>query len=107
MGKEVVITEANFESEVSRSPVPVLVDFWADWCVPCKMVAPILEEIAKEFDGKLKIGKVDVDEQADIASRFDIISIPTLLLFKGGEVVNQHVGAGPRHVIEKIFKDYL
>lgn len=107
MGKEVVITEANFDTEVAGSDVPVLVDFWADWCVPCKMIAPVLEQIAEEQDGKLKIGKVDVDSEAGLASKFNVISIPTLLLFKDGEVVNQHVGAGQKPLLEKIFADFV
>ncbi|MCA1755418.1 MAG: thioredoxin, partial [Spirochaeta sp.] len=90
---EVTLSMDNFESEVTQSAVPVLVDFWAEWCMPCKMVAPALSEIAKEYDGKAKIGKLNVDEQPDLAARFNIVSIPTMLLFKDGEVIQQQVGA--------------
>ena len=107
MSEEVIITSDNFEEEVVKSTVPVLADFWADWCVPCKMVAPVLEEISEEYKGKLKIGKVNVDDQGDLAMKFSVVSIPTLLLFKGGEVVNKQVGAGSKDMIEGIFKDHI
>ena len=86
------LTETNFADEVIRSPVPVLVDFWAEWCGPCKMIAPILEEIAQEYDGRLKIGKVNIDDQQALASQHGIRAIPTLLVFKDGEVADQIVG---------------
>lgn len=101
------ITAENFEQEVLKSDVPVIVDFWAEWCVPCKMVHPILDKIANEYDGKIKIAKVNVDQAGDIAGQYNIISIPTLLLFKDGQVVNQQVGAGSQQAIEGLFKDYL
>ncbi len=107
MAKEVTVTTDNFESEVIKSDVPVLVDFWADWCMPCKMIAPILEEISAEYDGKVKIGKLNVDEQADIAAEYGIVSIPTILVFHQGEMVKQHVGAAPRPAIEGLFKDLV
>lgn len=107
MAKELTIGAANFEKEVLQSDIPVLVDFWAEWCVPCKMIGPILEEIAEAYDGSLKVGKVNVDQEGDLAQQFNIISIPSLMLFKGGEVVNQQVGAGSREAIEKLFKDYI
>ncbi|WP_020614081.1 thioredoxin [Sediminispirochaeta bajacaliforniensis] len=107
MAKEVTLTSANFEDEVQNSAIPVLVDFWAEWCVPCKMIGPILEEIAEDFDGKIKVGKINVDQEEALAGRFNIISIPTLMVFKGGEVVNQQVGAGSRDAIEKLFADYI
>lgn len=107
MAKEVTVTTDNFESEVLKSDVPVLVDFWADWCMPCKMIAPILEEISDEYDGKVKIGKLNVDEQADIAAEYGIVSIPTILVFHQGEMVKQHVGAAPRPAIEGLFKDLV
>jgi thioredoxin 1 len=86
------LTDANFGDEVLRSSVPVLVDFWAEWCGPCKMIAPILEEIALEYDGRLKIGKVNIDDQQTLATQHGIRAIPTLLVFKNGEVADQIVG---------------
>ena len=107
MSAEVEVTVDNFESEVLGSDIPVLADFWAEWCVPCKMVEPVLEQIAGEQDGKLKIARVNVDEQSELASQFGIISIPTLLLFKGGEVVNKQVGAGSKEMIEAVFAEFI
>jgi thioredoxin 1 len=86
------LTEGNFTEEVINSPTPVLVDFWAEWCGPCKMIAPILDEIANEYDGKVKIGKVNIDDQQSLATQHGIRAIPTLLLFKNGEVAEQIVG---------------
>ena len=107
MGNEVTLTQSNFKAEVLESEVPVLVDFWADWCMPCKMLAPILEQVAEENDGKIKIGKVNADEQGELAAEHNIVSLPTLLLFKDGEVVNQQIGAVPKATIEGMFKEYL
>ena len=104
---KVEVTTDNFKDEVLQSDVPVLVDFWAEWCMPCKMIAPILDEMSNEYDGKLKIGKLNVDEQGDIAAEYNIVSIPTLLLFDKGEVVNQQVGAVPRPKIEEIVKGHV
>ena len=107
MSTEITITSENFEAEVMQSDVPVLADFWAEWCMPCKMIAPALEEIATEYSGKLKIAKVDVDSEPDLAQKFNVVSIPTLLLFKNGEIANQHVGAGSKPMLESIFKDHI
>lgn len=86
------LTEQNFEGEVIRSETPVLVDFWAEWCGPCKMIAPVLDELASEYDGKVKIGKVNIDEEQTLASQHGIRAIPTLLLFNKGQVAEQIVG---------------
>jgi len=97
------ITDANFADEVEKSDLPVLIDFWAVWCGPCRMIAPIVEELAGEFEGKAKIGKVDVDNNPMIAGKFGIRSIPTLLIFKGGQVVDQIVGAVPKgSIVDKL-----
>ena len=86
----------NFETEVVNSDMPVLVDFWAPWCGPCKMIGPIIEELAGEFDGKIKIGKVNVDNNQELAAKFGIKGIPTVMLFKGGESINSFVGLRPK-----------
>lgn len=88
----VTLNQANFSEEVIQSNVPVLVDFWAEWCGPCKMIAPILDEIAQEYDGRLKIGKVNIDEEQTLAGQHGIRAIPTLLVFKNGQVADQIVG---------------
>ena len=89
----VTLTQDNFETEALKSSTPVLVDFWAEWCGPCKMIAPVLDELATEYQGKVKIGKVNVDEQQGLAGQFRITSIPTLLVIKNGQVTEQMVGA--------------
>ena len=101
---EVILTESNFDAEVINSTRPVLVDFWASWCGPCKMLAPIIEEIADEYEGTVKVGKVNVDEQPALAASFRIESIPTVLLFKNGEIVNKSVGFVPKEKIEEMLK---
>ena len=92
MNKPVQITERIFDDEVLRSPVPVLADFWAAWCGPCRMIAPIVEELAREYEGRLKVAKINVDENRDLASRYGIMSIQTLAIFKDGQLVNRIVG---------------
>jgi thioredoxin 1 len=100
MSKPVEITDSNFE-EIINSEKPVLVDFWAEWCGPCKMIGPVVEELANEFDGKAIIGKVDVDTNPGVSAKFGIRSIPTLLVFKGGEIVDKQVGAVPKSVLSQ------
>ncbi len=87
------LNQENFEEEVLKAQMPVLVDFWAEWCGPCKMISPIIDEVAKAYEGKCKVGKVNVDEAQDLAAKFNIMSIPTLLVFKEGEIADQMVGA--------------
>jgi thioredoxin 1 len=94
-----VITDSNFEEVVLKSSQPVLVDFWAEWCGPCRMVGPVVEELAKEYEGKAVIGKMDVDNNPKTATEFGIMSIPALLFFKDGKVVDKQVGAVPKHVL--------
>ena len=103
---EVTITTANFE-ELKNGSLPLVVDFWATWCGPCRMIAPIIEELAKEYDGKINVGKCDVEECDDIAAEFGIRNIPTILFFKGGEVVDKMVGAASKSKIEDKFKALL
>ena len=90
------ITDANFQQEVLQSAIPVLVDFWAPWCGPCRMLTPTIEELAKEFEGKVKVVKVNTDDSIDTATSFDISSIPTVLFFKNGQVVDSLVGLNPK-----------
>lgn len=102
---EVVITNENFEDEVVKSDIPVLVDFWASWCGPCKMLAPIIEELAKEYEGKVKVGKVNVDDEAELSLRFNILSIPTVILFKEGKEVNRLVGFSMKEDFEEMINE--
>lgn len=104
---EVVITNDNFESEVLKSELPVLVDFWAVWCGPCKVLSPLVEELAHEYEGKLKVGKVNVDEENDLSTKYQILSIPTLKFFKGGQEVGEIIGAAPRTTIEAEIKKHI
>ena len=104
---EITLTNANFESEVLKSDVPVLVDFWAVWCGPCKMVAPAVAKLAENHVGKLKVGKLNVDEQPELADKYGISSIPTLALFKDGKVINQRIGAVSLSVLESFVAEYV
>ena len=101
MAKAIPFTDANFDTEVLKSDKPVLVDFWAEWCGPCRMVGPVVEELAGEYEGIAKIGKVDVDSNPQVSMQYGIRSIPSLLVFKNGEVVDQIVGAVPKSVLKK------
>jgi thioredoxin 1 len=107
-GKNVIeLTDANFEEEVLKSDIPVLVDFWAIWCAPCRLIAPIVEELSEEYAGKLKVGKLDVDNNQNTAIRFGIRSIPTLLFFKNGEAVDTVIGAVPKDELVKKVEEVL
>ncbi|MFH5833337.1 thioredoxin TrxA [Halalkalibaculum sp. DA3122] len=101
MSKAVKFTDDSFQEDVLESEKPVLVDFWAEWCGPCKMVGPVVDEMAGEYEGKAKIGKVNVDENPEISTKYGIRSIPSLLIFKDGEVVDQIVGAVPKSQLKK------
>ena len=101
---EIILTSDNFETEVIGSEIPVLVDFWAPWCGPCKMLGPVISQIAEENEGKVKVGKVNVDEEDELAAQYGIQSIPTVLLFKGGEVVEQSLGFKPKTFFEDLIK---
>ena len=107
MGKYVEVTDANFEDEVLKSDIPVLVDYWAVWCAPCRMIAPLVEEIAEEKEGVVKVAKMDVDSNPATATKFGIRSIPTLMIFKGGELVDQIIGAVPKSMIEEKLQKHV
>ncbi len=106
-GGPVTITDANFASEIEEAQGLAMVDFWAAWCGPCRMVAPIVEQLATQYAGQVKVGKMDVDTNFKTASRFNIRSIPSILFFKGGQVVDQVVGAVPRPVLERKIQEHL
>jgi thioredoxin 1 len=107
MAEEITVTSSNFDAEVIKSAVPVVADFWAEWCGPCKMIAPILKDLAKDYKDKIKIAKIDVDAEGELAQQFNIVSIPTILVFSKGQVVKQQIGAVPRPALEKMIKEVL
>jgi thioredoxin 1 len=109
MASEKVLTfgDSNFDTEVLQSPVPVLVDFWASWCQPCKAIAPIVDALAEDFEGKVKVGKVNVDDNPATPAKYGIRGIPTIILFKDGKVVDQVVGAVPKAQLEALIKKTL
>lgn len=107
MSAEITITSQNFQNEVLDSTVPVLIDFWAEWCMPCRMIGPSVAQLAETWQGKIKVGKVNVDDEGDLAANYGIISIPSLIVFKDGQPLRQKVGALPKHEIENMFKDLV
>ena len=107
MGANLALTAADFEKEVLQSDVPVLVDFWATWCGPCMAIAPHVEAIASELQGKAKVFKVDVDSDGDVAARYGVMSIPALIVFKGGQEVDRMVGAGPKDAIKNLLERHI
>ena len=101
---ELKITRENFENEVMKSDIPVLIDFWAPWCGPCRMMGPIIEQMADEYEGKVKVGKVNVDEEGELSQEFGVMSIPTIVLVKDGKIVKQAVGARPKAEVEAMLQ---
>jgi thioredoxin 1 len=107
MAEEVTVTRSNFDAEVMKSAVPVIADFWAEWCGPCKMIAPVLKDLARDYKDRIKIAKIDVDAEGELAQQYNIVSIPTILVFSKGQVVKQQIGAVPRPALEKMIKDVI
>ena len=106
-GKTMEFTDANFQADVLESDLPVMVDFWAPWCAPCRMLTPTVEQIAKDYEGRLKVGKLNVDDNFQTAGTFNIRGVPTLLVFKNGAVVDQIVGASPRESIVRMIDKHI
>ncbi|MQY07164.1 thioredoxin [Actinomadura macrotermitis] len=107
MTAPITVTDETFDEQVLQSDIPVLVDFWADWCGPCKMIAPVLDQIAAEFDGKITIAKLDYDANPVTPGKYSVLGLPTLLLYKGGEVVEQVTGAKPKRALLKVIEPHL
>lgn len=107
MAADLALATSEFEEKVLQSDVPVLVDFWAEWCGPCRAIAPSIEQIAQEYAGKVKVFKVDVDREGDLAMKFNVMSIPTLLVFKGGQKVGQMIGGAPKQKIIELLTPHM
>ncbi|MBC7515108.1 MAG: thioredoxin [Alkalinema sp. FL-bin-369] len=107
MSQATPVTDASFDTEVIESEIPVLVDFWAPWCGPCRMVAPVVEEISKDYDGRVKVVKLNTDENPSVANKYGIRSIPTLMIFKGGQKVDTVVGAVPKTTLANTLDKYM
>ena len=105
--KIITLTDQNFQEEIKASDLPILVDFWAEWCAPCRMIAPMLEEIAEEYAGRLRVGKLNVDQNRSMAAQFGVMSIPTLILFKDGQIVEQMIGAQPKENLVRVLESAL
>jgi len=104
---DLILTDQNFSEEVFKSPKPVLVDFWAEWCMPCQMIAPVLQEIAEKFGEKIKIGKLNIDENPLISTTFSVEAIPTLILFKNGKIIQRFTGVQPKEVIVEVINSVI